>query len=801
MELVEYPLTPGQRTAGIALHAQRDAADPLLAHVQLQWLLGAPSATLLVQGPDEVAVSSEIVFRKVPAAQGAAMQLEAQWDALKAGGTSFFTVDLHAVAEGDDVVVVAERSWGEMLLQVTVAMRVEQDRVTIFRPQAYRISNVVHRAMAQKSAGSFGATAGYSGNLLVESLDQPKVLAEAFVEDNTDYAIPDGPYDCASDNPNWSVERFVNISSAPSGAIATAITIHLTIIHPDMSDLQIGAFKNYSGVFLWRYGAGVNLNQDFTTDMYGHALPGYGGAVNGLYSLAVRDCYEYNQGTLDYWSLRIAYAADSIDLVADSISVSPSSVSAGGTVNVVFSGHAGGSGSVGGAFPIGFYLSSDSNVTTSDQQLEQEWDTWASSAGDTFGQSSPGLSVSIPGSVAAGTYFLGMIVDDDDVITESNESNNTQSTILTVTDITVNQPNLNAVSCSLSTTSASPGDTVTVTSRGQNNGTAATGAFAWSLWLSSDAVIDPSSDTNLKSQNVPGGWAAGYDSGNVNSSISLSSGLAAGTYYIGVYYDSGFAVTESNESDNSCSQTITVSSSSTPSGVTQWLVPAAASLLGNPPNDWKTQISVVNPTSSTKTANIYYVEGGTAWPGVLLSGPHNITANHSVYLDDPLLALNPTSGLIYVTLDAAGPVVSTRTYNLLAGGVTYGQGIPAIPITTHSPSVIVIPLVHNWPASNPSRFYTHLGLVQASSGTFQVEVTIHHKDGPLLATKTYSSSAAFRQINDIFVKMGIGEDWARGSWIKVRLISGSPSFWTAYASVVHYASGDPTYVLGVEPVE
>ena len=47
--------------------------------------------------------------------------------------------------------------------------------------------------------------------------------------------------------------------------------------------------------------------------------------------------------------------------------------------------------------------------------------------------------------------------------------------------------------------------------------------------------------------------------------------------------------------------------------------------------------------------------------------------------------------------------------------------------------------------------------------------------------------------------MGIGNTEVQGGWIRVRLVSGSPSFWTTYATVIDDTTGDPTYVLPVAP--
>jgi hypothetical protein len=225
-----------------------------------------------------------------------------------------------------------------------------------------------------------------------------------------------------------------------------------------------------------------------------------------------------------------------------------------------------------------------------------------------------------------------------------------------------------------------------------------------------------------------------------------------------------------------------------------WLIPAAASSPGATASDsWRSQLSVVNTTSVARTVSIYFVAGDKAWPGTRLSGPHTIGARRSLYLDDPLRALNPTSGLLYIAADGAGTHVTSRIYNRSSSGATFGQGIPAIAVADASaPGEQILPMVH----SVPGKYRTNLGLVRTSSGRFEVEVTLYTANGSQLAHKRYSTSSAFRQINDLFSDLGVGNRSVEGAWIKVRLISPAKAgfYWTCYASVIDRRTGDPTYV-------
>ena len=78
-------------------------------------------------------------------------------------------------------------------------------------------------------------------------------------------------------------------------------------------------------------------------------------------------------------------------------------------------------GTAAGAFRIGLYLSTDATITTAD--LLFAWCPKSSlAAGSSVSCSSP--SIPIPSSVAPGTYYIGMIADDQYAVTESDETNN-----------------------------------------------------------------------------------------------------------------------------------------------------------------------------------------------------------------------------------------------------------------------------------------------------------------------------------------------------------------------------------------
>ena len=232
-------------------------------------------------------------------------------------------------------------------------------------------------------------------------------------------------------------------------------------------------------------------------------------------------------------------------------------------------------------------------------------------------------------------------------------------------------------------------------------------------------------------------------------------------------------------------------------GAEVWFFPAAASLPGEGGSNWKSQVSVANSWSTiAHNVNLYFVAAGEQWPGKLISGPLMVKPGQSAFLDDPLLPENPTSGAMYASVTGTGTAAFSRTYTLVDGEVTLGQGVPGYRLRDMSRATeLVLPMVH----SVPGRYRTNVGFAQASAGWFSVYVSIHSPDGELLATRKFRIETGWRQINDIFGKMGIGDISVEGAWIEVQLAAGSPAFWTTYATVIDDGSNDPTYVIPVAP--
>ena len=148
--------------------------------------------------------------------------------------------------------------------------------------------------------------------------------------------------------------------------------------------------------------------------------------------------------------------------------------------------------------------------------------------------------------IDSGSYTIGVIVDVDNAVIESEEGNNitTAGTALVNTRL---YADLLAASVTATPTAVQSGDTVTLSAVVTNQGGWQSEGFSIYFYRSDDGVITPS-DTIMGVAYLSGGLAAG-GSTTVTKSLSMPV-IDSGSYTIGVIVDVDNAVIESDEGNN-----------------------------------------------------------------------------------------------------------------------------------------------------------------------------------------------------------------------------------------------------------
>jgi len=211
-----------------------------------------------------------------------------------------------------------------------------------------------------------------------------------------------------------------------------------------------------------------------------------------------------------------------------------------------------------GPFRVGFCLSTDTNIEASEVFYYYN-ETVGLNSGVYLGD----MDVTLPFSVSAGSYYLGVYVDYQDVVSESNEGNNTgyDEFPITINDegvipmlIAPARVGADLVVTGLDWKSYTP-TSVTLDWEVLNQGTDAAGPFRVGFYLSADTKITKA-DIRFAACEVSS-LAAGARTGSDGATYGLD--VPDGVYYLGAVADDRDEVAESKEDNNARSDADLVS--------------------------------------------------------------------------------------------------------------------------------------------------------------------------------------------------------------------------------------------------
>ena len=248
-----------------------------------------------------------------------------------------------------------------------------------------------------------------------------------------------------------------------------------------------------------------------------------------------------------------------VDLIVSSITFNPKIVGAGGHFTITTTvKNVGTTPMTVPSFMVGFYLSKDAIITTLDIKIGSRVVSRLMA-----GQSSTAITtVTVPGTVLPGVYFVGACADTTNVQIEATllgaslEGNNCKAATGTINVVRNVDLIMSAVS--------SPDDMVIegmdfiIDNTVKNAGTAAmlaTPITTTKFYLSTDAIIT-SADTLLLGTRTVAGLAAGASS-RALTVVTLPISVLPGVYYIGAIADGANQLIESVETNNSNSPTPT----------------------------------------------------------------------------------------------------------------------------------------------------------------------------------------------------------------------------------------------------
>lgn len=327
---------------------------------------------------------------------------------------------------------------------------------------------------------------------------------------------------------------------------------------------------------------GLNRNTDsplitrtFTLPEVNHpiwALNGSGDYFVGVFSDANDQILEASE--LNNNSLGLGIDFDVIDVTVSDINPPPGPdpdvrglvfgvfndpATAGGNVVVDFIVENNGATDV-GQFTVDFYLSANSTITTDDFFLGQRI-VGGIETGLTTGVLTQVLELPAAANAfwnGTGTYHIGMIIDRDDNVAESNESNNSNRGLLIDNDdLTVIVPtvpaDLRGTAFNVVQEPLEVGDNLDLLFTVENAATGTAGPFSVRFFLSSNSLIS-TSDQQIGQFDFTGLAGNTSQANSINLTLPTDPifyGNGDDTYFIGMIVDAGGAVAESNENNNS----------------------------------------------------------------------------------------------------------------------------------------------------------------------------------------------------------------------------------------------------------
>jgi subtilisin family serine protease len=319
-----------------------------------------------------------------------------------------------------------------------------------------------------------------------------------------------------------------------------------------------------------------------------------------------------------------------------------------------------------------FHLSMDASVGPGDLLLSGAQDVPALASGQSV---SGTVSVGIPASVGVGQYYLIARSDDDDVLFETSETNNTRPRIVQI------GPDL-TVSSFTAPGSTTPGASILVSDTSTNQGGGGAAASLTRFYLSTNATLEPG-DTQLAGRQVPALAAAATSSGE--TTLAVPTGLPMGTYYFLAVADGAGAVEETRENNNVASRVVQIGADLLVSALT---VPAR----GGAGATLAITETIQNQGSEGAAASTtrYYVSanatldaadtllaGGRAVPAL---GPGVVNTGSSVVA----LPSDLATGNYYVIAKADGDGVVAETQegnNVLARAIAVGPDLTVTAVT------------------------------------------------------------------------------------------------------------------------
>ena len=353
------------------------------------------------------------------------------------------------------------------------------------------------------------------------------------------------------DNGGWDGRAIweINLSDAPNNAVITDVDVEYWINHTYVGDLRVWLTTERGGQWydklLWDREGSSQEDIDGRPDGYEVGLDYWDSlSPNGTWYLVAADYAPQDEGEIDAWKIWVNWQTPKADLIARNLSVSDSTPDPGDAITVYFNILNQG-GSTAGPSYQGIMLSSNTNITASDQELASEY-TGSLDPDDDTNETNYG--VDIPTGIS-GRWYIGILVDKNNNVEEGDNENNNNTAYVPI-DIPAppDPPDLELQALDATNGTYHPGDNIDVRYVIKNIGDEVSESYTVDFYASTNTTI---SDSDYKIGRVSWTGLAGNTTRDKTLSCRFSpnsydsSSIPENDYYIGAI------VTCSNDSDSS----------------------------------------------------------------------------------------------------------------------------------------------------------------------------------------------------------------------------------------------------------
>ncbi len=315
--------------------------------------------------------------------------------------------------------------------------------------------------------------------------------------------------------------------------------------------------------------------------------------------------------------------------------------------------------------------------------------------------------------------------------------------------------------------------------------------------------------------------------------------LSAGWHSVSIMADPDHVIAESNESDNEAGasfewtdivtsaeparahasgarpamrvepagevQPILAEAAGLTAASTRVLIPASAHASGAGGTNWRTDLEVHNPGTTTVSFTVELLKRDQS-NGSPSSQTFNLAPGRAVRYEDVLASMFGYTGAAVLRISSSSEVqVTSRTYNLLGAGnsmglpsgSTFGQfvaGVAEAAAIGPGEQGRLIQLSHT--RATTSGYRTNLGLVNTGTGSIHLEVALYRSNGASLGNVSVDLPAGgYTQLDKVFERVTSGD--VDDGYAIVWTTTAGGHFLT-YASVVDNRTGDPVFVPAVK---